>query len=93
MLLFTGAGIGAALLALRLAGGSPLIRWLVCGFCGLALANLALHAWRVVAEDPGGAAQTAAILAGLALFVWGYRRFLRAIRRAAERHGAGRNRP
>lgn len=86
VLLFTAAGVGAALLALRLAGGSPLIRWLVRAFCLLALANLALHVWRVVAGDPGGAVQAAGIAAVLVLIVLAYRRFLRAVRRRAERH-------
>lgn len=91
VLLFTAAGIGAALLALRLAGDSPLIRWLVRGFCLVALANLALHLWRVVAEDPGGAARAAGIAAGVAAMAWAYRRLLRAIRKKAERDGAARN--
>ncbi len=86
VLLFTAAGIGAALLALRVAGGSPLIRGLVWGFCILALGNLALHVWRVVAADPGGTAQAAGIVGALVLFVWAYRRLLRALRRMAERH-------
>jgi hypothetical protein len=85
VLLFTAAGTGAALLALRLADGSRLIRGLASGFCLLALANLALHVWWIVAGDPGGAARGAAVAALLVAIVWAYRRFLRAIRQRAER--------
>jgi hypothetical protein len=87
--LFTLAGVGAALLAFRLSSGSRLIRALVSAFCLLALANLAFYVWRVVAQDPGGAAQAGMIVAVLALTVWTYRRLLRAVRRRAERHGPG----
>ena len=93
VLLFTAAGIGAALVALRLAGGSPLVRGLVWGFCLLALGNLALHVWRVVAADPGGTAQAVGIAAALALAVSAYRRLLRALRRRVDRQGAERHRP
>lgn len=85
VLLFTAAGIGAALMALRLAGESRLVRWLALTFCFLALGNLALYLWRIVAEDPGGAAQLARIAIVLGLAVWGYRLFLRRLRRIAER--------
>jgi hypothetical protein len=87
VLLFTAAGTGAALVALRLAGRSVLIRWLALIFCGLALGNLSLYLWRVVAADLQGAAQAAGIAGSLALLVWGYRRSLRALRRRADRSG------
>jgi hypothetical protein len=86
--LFTAAGIGAALLALRLADDSRLIRWLVWGFCLLAVANLALHVWPVLAGDPGGAARIAAIAFVLVLLVWAYRRLLRALRHRADAQSA-----
>ena len=61
-------------LALRLAGGLPLIRWLAGLFCALALANLALALWRVVAADPDGAARLAGTAALLVVMTLGYRR-------------------
>ena len=86
VLLFTAAGVGAALLALRLAEGSALIRWLVWVFCLLARGNFALSAWRVIARDPAGATQAAVVATVLAIVFLGYRLLLRAIRRRAERH-------
>jgi hypothetical protein len=85
VLLFTVAGLAAALLARRAAGEEPLVRRLSLAFCALALGNLAFYLWRIVARDPGGAAQAAGIALGLALLVWGYRALLRRLRRMAAR--------
>ncbi len=86
VLLFTVAGIGAALLALRLAEGSLLILWLVRIFCVLAILNLGVHVWWVLADDPSGAARAGAILGVLVLLVLAYRWLLRAIRRRRDGH-------
>lgn len=91
VMLFTAAGIGAALLALRLAEGSALIRGLACAFCLLALGNLALYVWRVVARDPAGTAQAAGLATLLVVFAFAYRLFLRALRRRVGRNDAGQN--
>ena len=85
VLLFTVAGVGAALLALRLAEGSQVILWLVRIFCLLAMTNLGVHVWRVLAKDPSGAGRAGAIAGVLALLVWGYRRMLREIRSRRDR--------
>ena len=81
VLLFTIAGVGAALLALRLAEGSRRILWMVRIFCVLALVNLGYHVWRVLADDPDGSARAGAIVGVVVLLVIGYRWLLRAIRR------------
>lgn len=82
-LLFTAAGIAAALVALRLAGDSAPVRWLARGFCLLALANLAFRLWPVIAADPSGTARIALVTAAILLAVIGYARLLRAARRAS----------
>ena len=89
VLLFTAAGIGAALLALRVAGDAPAVRLLARAFILVALANLAFQLWPAFAADPAGAARLAAVAAVLALAVWGYSRLLRRARRmaAARRDG------
>lgn len=84
VLLFTVAGIGAALLALKQSGGTPLLRWLFGIFCALALANLAFHVWKVVAEDPVASGRVVGSLAVILGLVWAYRRFLAAVRRRAD---------
>jgi hypothetical protein len=85
VLLFTVAGLAAALLARRIAGDEPLVRWLALAFSALALGNLAFYIWRIVARDPGGAARIAGIALGVALLVWGYCVLLRRLRRVADR--------
>jgi hypothetical protein len=85
VLLFTAAGIAAALLARRAAGDVPAVRWLTLAFFVLAAGNLALSLWRIIAEDPGGAAQVARVILVLALVASGYRLLLRRLRRMAER--------
>jgi hypothetical protein len=85
VLLFTVAGIGASLLALKLAEDSAVIRWLVRIFCVLAIANLGVHVWRVLAHDPNGAARAGALLGVLLLLVLAYRLVLRAVRRRRDR--------
>ena len=88
VLLFTAAGVAAALLARRVGSASPAVRWLASAFLIVLAANLALYLWPLIAEDPAGARRGAAIVAGLLLLVWGYVRLLRAARRAAgERNG------
>lgn len=81
--LFTAAGIGAALLALRVAGDAWPVRLLAGGFVALALANLGLQLWPMLADDPAGAARRAGIAAVLGLAVWGYVLLLRRARRMA----------
>ena len=83
VLLFTAAGVGAALLALRVAGDAPAVRWLALGFVATAMANLGLQLWPLIAADRAGAARLAAIAAALAVVAWGYRRLLRKARRMA----------
>ena len=83
VLLFTAAGVGAALLALRVAGDAPAVRWLALGFVAAAVANLLLPLWPMIAADPAGAARRAAIAAALAAAAWGYSRLLRKARRMA----------
>ncbi len=85
VLLFTVAGIAAALLARRVAGDLPVVRWLTLAFLLLAAGNLALTLWRIIARDPGGAAQVARIVLAVVLLAWGYRFLLRRIRRMVER--------
>ena len=85
VVLFTAAGIGAALLALPLAEDSRVIRWLVRIFCVLAILNLGVHVWRVLADDPGGATRAGALFGLLVVLAWGYRLLLRAIRRRRDR--------
>ena len=85
VLLFTVAGVGAALLALQLAEDSRVVVWMVRVFCVLAIANLAWYVWRVLADDASGAARAGAIIGALALLVWAYRRILRAVRRRRDR--------
>ena len=86
VLLFTIAGVGAALLALRLAEGSRHILWMVRVFCVLATLNLGVHVWRVLADDLDGSARAGAIVGVIVLLVVGYRWLLRAIRRRQDRH-------
>ena len=82
-LLFTAAGVVAALLALRVGGGSPAVRCLGFGFLAVAAANLGLSVWPAISGDPAGAARMAGIVAVLALAVAGYVRLLRVARRMA----------
>ncbi len=82
-LLFTAAGVVAALLALRAGAGSPAVRWLGVGFLAVAAANLGLYVWPAVAGDPVAAARAAGGAVLLALAVAGYVCLLRAARRAA----------
>ncbi len=56
-------------------------------FCVLAIVNLGVHVWRVLADDPTGAALAGAILGALLLLVLAYRWLLRAIRRRRDGHG------
>jgi uncharacterized membrane protein (DUF2068 family) len=86
VLLFTVAGIGAALLALRLAEGSRLILWSARIFCVLAIINLGVHVWRVLAKDPSGSVRAGALVGALVLIVLAYRRILRAVRGRRDRH-------
>jgi hypothetical protein len=85
VLLFTAAGIAAALVARRAAGDLPVVRWLTLGFLVLAGGNLALSLWRLVSDDPGGAARAARIIIALAIVAWAYRLLLGRLRRMAER--------
>lgn len=87
VLLFTAAGIGAALLALRVAGDAAPVRWMALGFCLVALANLGLHLRRAVGGDAGVALRAAGVALLVGACVWGYARLIRAARRRAARRG------
>lgn len=83
VLLFSAAGLLAALLAVRAAPKARAIRWLAIAFIAVLVTNLGLYLWPVIAADPAGMGWKLAIAAVVALAVLAYMRLLRAIRRAA----------